>query len=63
MREEQANPAGGRTPGSTGKPPRKKNDIMLKGAAEEYFPWVLRLFYENADQLFDMDKGFEWMNN
>ena len=42
--------------------PRKKNDILLKGAVEEYFPYVLRLLYHDADKIFDMEKGFKWMN-
>lgn len=35
---------------------------MLKGAVEDFFPYVLRFFYPNADEVFDIDKGFEWMN-
>lgn len=44
------------------KKPRKKNDILFKGAVEDFFPYVLRFFYHNADEIFDMDKGFEWLN-
>jgi hypothetical protein len=42
--------------------PRRKSDIMLKSAVEEYFQYVLRLLYPDADQIFNMEKGFEWMN-
>jgi predicted transposase/invertase (TIGR01784 family) len=44
------------------KEPRRKNDILLKGAVEDFFPYVLRFFYNNADEIFDMNKGFEWKN-
>lgn len=44
------------------KKPRKKNDSLLKGAVEDFFPYVLRFFYPNADKIFDMNKGFEWRN-
>jgi predicted transposase/invertase (TIGR01784 family) len=29
---------------------------------EDFFPYVLRFFYNNADEIFDMNKGFEWKN-
>ncbi|GAB2782632.1 hypothetical protein GCM10027275_27990 [Rhabdobacter roseus] len=41
---------------------RKKNDILLKSAFEEAFPDLLRFFFPNADSLFDMDRGFEFMD-
>lgn len=41
---------------------RKKNDALLKGAVEDFFAYVLRFFYYNADEIFDIGKGFEWMN-
>lgn len=44
------------------KKPRRKNDALLKGAVEDFFPYVLRFFYHNADEIFNMAKGFEWMN-
>jgi hypothetical protein len=41
---------------------RKKNDILLKGVIEDHFADVLRFFYEDADERFDMAKGFESLN-
>ena len=41
---------------------RKKNDILLKSAFEEAFPDLLRFFFKEADTLFDIDKGFEFMD-
>lgn len=42
--------------------PRKKNDILLKSAFEEAFPDLLRFFYPQADQVFDLDKEFQVMD-
>ncbi|MDX3916922.1 MAG: hypothetical protein QHC79_25495 [Pseudosphingobacterium sp.] len=39
------------------KTPRKKNDELLKGAFEEWFPEFLRFLYPAADDLFDFEKG------
>ncbi|MDR6196079.1 hypothetical protein [Siphonobacter sp. SORGH_AS_0500] len=41
---------------------RRKNDILLKSAFEEAFPDLLRFFFKDADQLFDMQRGFEFMD-
>jgi hypothetical protein len=41
---------------------RKKDDILLKSAFEETFPDLLRFYYKNADGIFDMDRGFEFMD-
>ncbi len=41
---------------------RRKNDILLKSAFEEAFPDLLRFFFKDADQLFDMERGFEFMD-
>ncbi len=41
---------------------RRKNDILLKSAFEEAFPDLLRFFFPQADKLFDMDRGFEFMD-
>ena len=41
---------------------RKKNDILLKSAFEEAFPDLLRFFFKNADLIFDMDRGFEFLD-
>jgi hypothetical protein len=45
------------------KTPRKKNDIIFKGAFEEYFVHLLRFTYPDADQIFDFDKEIIFMNN
>lgn len=42
--------------------PRRKNDILLKSAFEEAFPELLRFFFRDADQLFDIERGFEFMD-
>lgn len=41
---------------------RRKNDILLKGAFEEAFPDLLRFFFTDADLVFDMERGFEFMD-
>jgi len=41
---------------------RRKNDILLKSAFEEAFPDLLRFFFPQADTLFDMVRGFEFMD-
>ncbi|MEO6685463.1 MAG: hypothetical protein ABIN24_05840 [Dyadobacter sp.] len=41
---------------------RRKNDILLKSAFEEAFPDLLRFFFEATDSLFDLDRGFEFMD-
>lgn len=41
---------------------RRKNDILLKSAFEEAFPDLLRFFFKDADQLFDIERGFEFMD-
>lgn len=41
---------------------RRKNDILLKSAFEESFPDLLRFFFPQADRLFDMNRGFEFMD-
>ncbi|WP_316747381.1 hypothetical protein [Pedobacter gandavensis] len=40
----------------------KKMDLLLKAAMEESFPHMLRFFYKDADLLFDMERGFEYMD-
>lgn len=50
------------TKSEEGSTPRKKNDVLLKGAVEEFFLYVLHFFYHNADEIFDVARGFEWMN-
>jgi hypothetical protein len=41
---------------------RKKDDILLKSAFEKAFPDLLRFYFENADAIFDMEKGFEFLD-
>lgn len=41
---------------------RRKNDILLKGAFEEAFPDLLQFFFADADLIFDLDRGFEFMD-
>ncbi len=41
---------------------RRKNDILLKAAFEEAFPDLLRFFFRDADTIFDMQRGFEFMD-
>jgi len=41
---------------------RKKDDILLKSAFEEAFPDLLRFYFEEADAIFDMERGFEFMD-
>ena len=41
---------------------RRKNDILLKSAFEEAFSDLLRFFFDDADSLFDIEKGFEFMD-
>ena len=41
---------------------RKKNDILLKAAFEESFPDLLHFYFKNADTIFDIAKGFEFLD-
>jgi predicted transposase/invertase (TIGR01784 family) len=41
---------------------RRKNDILLKSAFEEAFPDLLRFFFKEADSIFDIERGFEFMD-
>lgn len=41
---------------------RKKNDILLKSAFEEAFSDLLLFFFEDANILFDLDRGFDFMD-
>ena len=41
---------------------RRKNDILLKSAFEEAFSDLLRFFFKQADIIFDIAKGFEFMD-
>lgn len=41
---------------------RRKNDVLWKGMLEEVFDDVLRLVFKNADQLFNFQKRFEFLD-
>lgn len=41
---------------------RKKDDVLLKSAFEEAFPDLLRFYFQDADAIFDMERGFEFMD-
>jgi predicted transposase YdaD len=40
----------------------RRNDILWKGALEDLFDDFLRFFYPDADRLFDMKRGFEYLD-
>jgi predicted transposase/invertase (TIGR01784 family) len=40
----------------------KRNDILWKSALEDLFDDFLRFFYPDADQLFDIERGFEYLD-
>jgi len=42
--------------------PRRKDDILLKSAFEEAFPDLLRFCFAGADDIFDMEKGFVFLD-
>ena len=42
--------------------PRRKNDILLKSAFEGAFPDLLRFCFSHSDEIFDMKKGFEFLD-
>lgn len=46
----------------TNRKPRKKNDELLKGAFEEWFPEFLEFLYPNADDLFDFNHKLVFMD-
>jgi hypothetical protein len=37
-------------------------DILWKGIIEDLFSDFLRFFYPDADELFDMEKGFDFLD-
>ncbi|WP_257658772.1 hypothetical protein [Parapedobacter lycopersici] len=49
-------------PNPVRKPPRRKNDELLKGAFEEHFVDFLRFLYHNADELFDFGRDLVFMD-
>jgi hypothetical protein len=49
-------------PGKNDKPKRRKNDILWKGMLEEVFDDLLRFVFPNADRVFDMKRGFEFLD-
>lgn len=40
----------------------QRNDILWKGILEDLFADFLRFFYTNADEIFDIDRGFEFLD-
>ena len=42
--------------------PRKKDDPLLKAAFEELFPYLLRFCLPGADKVFDLRKGFVFLD-
>ena len=40
----------------------KRNDILWKAALEDLFDDFLRFFYPEADNMFNLDKGFEYLD-
>jgi hypothetical protein len=45
-----------------GKAMRRNNDILWKGVLEGVFDDFLRFVYPDAEQAFDMDRGFEFLD-
>jgi hypothetical protein len=43
-------------------PMRRKNDILWKGVIEEVFDDLLRFLFAEADEIFDMERGFEFLD-
>jgi hypothetical protein len=43
-------------------PNMQRNDILWKAALEDLFHDFLRFFYPEADDLFDLGKGFEYLD-
>ena len=42
--------------------PMKRNDILWKATLEDLFDDFLRFFYPEADEFFDLNKGFEYLD-
>lgn len=42
--------------------PRKKNDSLLKAAFEDCFVHLLRFFFKEADELFDINRGIDFID-
>jgi len=40
----------------------KAKDILWKGIIEDLFADFLRFFYAGADEIFDMERGFEFLD-
>ena len=40
----------------------KRNDLLWKAALEDMFDDFLRFFYPQADELFDLERGFEYLD-
>jgi hypothetical protein len=42
--------------------PRKKDDSLLKSAFQEAFPELLRFYFPEADAIFDIERGIEFLD-
>ena len=40
----------------------KRDDSLWKAILEDIFDDFLRFFFENADEIFDMNRGFEFLD-
>src|SRR3984885_1983514 len=40
----------------------KRNDLLWKGVLEDLFDDFLRFFYPEADKIFNLDSGFEYLD-
>ncbi|MBX3257234.1 MAG: hypothetical protein KF862_24080 [Chitinophagaceae bacterium] len=49
-------------PGHDNTSPRKKDDPLLKAAFEELFPYLLRFCFADAVKVFDLRKGFVFLD-
>ncbi|MBS1661503.1 MAG: hypothetical protein JST68_10685 [Bacteroidetes bacterium] len=41
---------------------RRKNDALWKGMLERVFDDLLRFLFEDADKVFDLERGFEFLD-
>lgn len=40
----------------------KRNDVLLKGALEDFFPYFLRIIFPDADDIFDFEKELTFLD-
>jgi len=41
---------------------RRKNDLLWKGMLEEIFDDLLRFIFPEVDQVYNMERGFEYLD-